>query len=65
MLTCLGTRAYVGAFAAAGHTASELLVAGGATRSETWLQVIFFNFFTGRVIGEVSSIKLKISEFKV
>ncbi len=58
---CLGTRACVEALAAAGHTASELLVAGGATRSETWLQVIFFYFFTERVIGEVSLIRAQNS----
>ena len=36
---CLGTRACVEALALAGHSADELLVAGGATRSDLWLQM--------------------------
>ena len=36
---CYGTRACVEALREAGHGADELLVAGGATRSDTWLQM--------------------------
>ena len=36
---CLGTRACVEALAKAGHSAAEVLVAGGATRSPQWLQM--------------------------
>ena len=36
---CLGTRACVEGLSRAGHSAEELLVAGGATRSDLWLQM--------------------------
>jgi ribulose-phosphate 3-epimerase len=37
--TCFGTRACIEALAKAGHTCDEIVVAGGATRSDLWLQM--------------------------
>jgi ribulose-phosphate 3-epimerase len=37
--TCFGTRACIGALARAGHTCDKIVVAGGATRSDVWLQM--------------------------
>jgi ribulokinase/ribulose-phosphate 3-epimerase len=37
--TCFGTRACIEALARAGHTCDEIVVAGGATRSNLWLQM--------------------------
>lgn len=36
---CFGTRACIDALAAAGHDCSEIVIAGGATRSPLWLQM--------------------------
>lgn len=36
---CFGTRACVDALEAAGHNCDEIIIAGGATRSDLWLQM--------------------------
>jgi ribulose-phosphate 3-epimerase len=36
---CFGTRACIDALESAGHTCKEIVVAGGATRSDLWLQM--------------------------